>query len=242
MSNSAALLAASGAYKEGNVAIPNYTEVFHGPTVSAWLNNGTDPATLLIGIRGTADLRDVATDVQLTMGKLTATARYNADAQTVQQLLQRYPKAKVFLAGHSLGGAIENQLVRQFPRITHATEFNPAAQPYDVLFPNTSKVDRWYIAADALYRTVGQLMRGAKVLQPTTPNPGILAAHGLTQFTGRVGAGGMGTEGEEEAGGGPTRKRGRPSLPPERARIAPSVRSQIRLAHRKLSERALKAL
>jgi hypothetical protein len=100
--------------------------------------------------------------------------------------LSQFPGHQVFLTGHSLGGAIDNQLKRDFPQLRDAVEFNPAFQSKDLIYQQPG-IKRYYVSTDPLYRLGGRLFRGNIVVPPgSTTGIGLIDAlqgHRLAQFS-----------------------------------------------------------
>lgn len=81
----------------------------------------------IIGSRGTAEGQDVLTDATLAAGALKLSRRWRKDRALVQAFLSETPNARFRVAGHSLGGAIARELVREFgDRASGGVTFNSA--------------------------------------------------------------------------------------------------------------------
>jgi hypothetical protein len=159
-------------------------------TINAYINDGQ--RVIIIGVRGTdiKDPGDLKADASLPFNKLKSIGRYQKDAEFVRSVLAQFPGYQVFLTGHSLGGAIDNQLKRDFPQLKDAVEFNPAFQSKDLLFQQPG-IKRYYISTDPLYKLGGRLFRGNVVLPPGS-STGIsvidaLQGHKLNQFSTTIG-------------------------------------------------------
>lgn len=155
-------------------------------TINAYINDGQK--VIIIGVRGTEikDPEDLKADASLPFNKLKSISRYSKDAEFVRTILAQFPGHQVFLTGHSLGGAIDNQLKRDFPQLRDAVEFNPAFQSKDLIYQQPG-IKRYYISTDPLYRLGGRLFRGNIVLPPGS-STGIsiidaLQGHKLNQFS-----------------------------------------------------------
>lgn len=149
------------------------------PTIDAYVNE--EQRYLIIGVRGTdpTDLGDLYADVNIILNKLSSTPRYIADKQFVRQLLDKYPGYKIYLAGHSLGGAMATQLKRDFPELANAVEYNPAVQPGDA-FSSSRGIKRIYTNKDPLYLYGGGRLVASKVVPASSSD--MLKAHRLTEF------------------------------------------------------------
>jgi hypothetical protein len=136
------------------------------PTMDAYIQSGA----ILLGVRGTklSDFDDVKADAALPLNQLTSTTRYQRDKQFVASIVKQYPPSfyAYYLSGHSLGGAIETQLKRDFPFMKYAVEFNPAFQPKDFSDP-VPGIKRIYTSTDFLYKSGGKNLPGVVVQNPT---------------------------------------------------------------------------
>jgi hypothetical protein len=174
-----------GTYKD-NFEIPGYQILAKSPTV-IFYKKITDN-TVVIAVRGSADKRDwLQTNTMLPFGRLTTTARYKEDKQFVANNLAKFAEGNdVYIVGHSLGGAIANQLQIDFPIIQGGITFNAAFQPMD--FFNKSKVQRKYTSGDPLGK-LGRYLPGSTVeddsnlLDRFLPSVGLMGkSHRLDSF------------------------------------------------------------
>lgn len=67
---------------------------------------------VLYNVNGTHSLSDVLTDVQLGLGNLKQTDRYNSAKIVYEKAKSKYAGANTTLTGHSLGGAIVNGIAK----------------------------------------------------------------------------------------------------------------------------------
>jgi len=146
-------------------AIGEFVKIRDTRTFDAYLNIKTK--SILIGIRGTADAQDIKADAALAVNALTTTLRYEHDKNVLKQLLIAYPvpEYSYYLAGHSLGGAIDTQLKRDFPFLKDSIQFNPAFQPVDFM-RSPSDILRYYTRTDFLYRLGGRNLPNVRVIEP----------------------------------------------------------------------------
>lgn len=174
-----------GTYKD-NFEVKGYQILAKSPTV-IFYKRITDN-TIVIAVRGSADKRDwLQTNTMLPFGKLTTTARYKEDKKFVADNLAKFAQGNdVYIVGHSLGGAIANQLQIDFPIIQGGITFNPAFQPMDFL--NKSKVQRKYTSGDPLGK-LGRYLPGSVVeddsslLDRFIPSVGLMGkSHRLDSF------------------------------------------------------------
>jgi hypothetical protein len=158
--------------------IDGFTLLRDTPTMDAYIK-GQD---ILLGVRGTklSDFADIKADASLPLNLLTRTARYDKDRAFVLRLMREYPmdRYNYYLSGHSLGGAIETQLKREFPRMKYAVEYNPAFQPRDYISP-VPGIQRIYTSSDFLYKLGGRFFRGNVVVDPSKDVTGNVVVDGI---------------------------------------------------------------
>jgi hypothetical protein len=131
------------------------------PTISVYKKIADN--TVVIAVRGSADLQDWQTNAQLPINNLVNTTRYQTDKEFVMNALQKYGKGNdVYITGHSLGGMVAEQLKRDFEQIKSGITFNPAFESKDLLNREESTVKRRYTAEDPL-GIVGRNIKGAEV-------------------------------------------------------------------------------
>jgi len=141
------------AYANSDENVDGWDVMDSTPTIIIY-NRG--PA-MLVAVRGTADNRDILTDLTIAAQDMENQPRYKEDKQFLQQFQAMFPQSQYtyLFTGHSLGGAICDQLIRDGLGI-QAITFNPAVQKsaYD---SQTNK--RIYQADDPLYRMMGRYCR-----------------------------------------------------------------------------------
>lgn len=148
------------------------------PTIDAYVND--DTKTIIIGVRGTnpSDVSDLIADLRTISSRLPNTTRYKYDKNFVEKIVKQFPEYSIYLAGHSLGGAMATQLKRDFPQIKTAIEFNPAFQTRDFV-SSPANIIRIYSNRDPLYLAGGRVL-ASRVIKADTANP--LKAHFLNIF------------------------------------------------------------
>jgi len=116
--------------KTAGASVEGFVLKVNTATVDCWVDE--NEKKVVISVRGTVgnDLKDLYADANLVVNRLTKTSRYIQDKTIVERLLERYSPHvyAVYLTGHSLGGAIVTQLMRDFPAIKGAETFNSAFQ------------------------------------------------------------------------------------------------------------------
>lgn len=111
--------------------------------------------TYVISFRGTAEMHDNLTNIKLIMGKFFESSRFKRDLAFVRTFHEAHPKAKLILTGHSLGGRLASELVKQLKteaksKIEGVT-FNEARVAKDLEQPDNHKMIRRYrTASDAI--------------------------------------------------------------------------------------------
>lgn len=167
------LTAARASYKSSaeKIAIPDFTLVYETPTFATWLNEATK--TILIGVRGTKEAKDVAAWIPSATDTLGSTARYQESLADFKKMLEQYnpQEYEYYAAGHSLGGAIVSKFVRDFPNVIKgAVIFNSAAEPSDFWRPNDHIITRYYFSGDPLYKLYGHRFRHIKLIKKNVGN------------------------------------------------------------------------
>ena len=149
--------------------IDEFTLVYKSPTIHVYLNE--QGKTILLSFRGTVptDKDDLLADASIAINRLYYSNRFKKDKAEIQQIFQKYPpnQYEYYVTGHSLGGAITNSMVREYPKnFKYGVTYNPAFQPYDLYSQQRDKIKRLYTADDALYKLGGRFMNPTVV--PTT--------------------------------------------------------------------------
>lgn len=181
--------AAKYAYATDNAPehIGPFTLIYKSDTIKAYL----DPYTkrIMLGIRGTADTRDVKAWVPTGIGMLTSTDRYAYDNEQLKSIFVRYSPSEYtfYIAGHSLGGALSTQFKRDYPFIRNAVVYNSATSPKDIINRADTSILRNYIANDALYNLQGGVLAAGTVFgKKTKSNTGISALDTVLDLYGLV--------------------------------------------------------
>jgi hypothetical protein len=132
---------------------PGWSFMAGTPTIKIY-NRGN---TMLVAVRGTADNRDILTDLTIAAQDMANQSRYTQDRDFIRQFQTQYPSGQYtyLLTGHSLGGAICDQLMRDGIGL-QAITFNPAVQKNAYNSQNNKRI---YQAEDPLYRMMGRYCR-----------------------------------------------------------------------------------
>jgi hypothetical protein len=164
-----------------------FSLAYESDTIKAYV----DPSTkrVMLGIRGTADVRDVKAWVPTGVGLLKSTDRYTYDNEQLKSIFARYSPSEYtfYVAGHSLGGALSTQFKRDYPFIKNASVYNSATSPKDILDRGNTSVLRNYTANDALYNLQGgslaaDTVKGTK----TKANTGIASLDTILDLYGLI--------------------------------------------------------
>ena len=121
----------------------------------------------VVAVRGTVGTFGISEDWQanttIPFNGLSNTDRWKKDDATMNKWLNTWiPKgAEVYATGHSLGGAICDELLRH-GYVREAFTFNPAVQSQD--FVGDQRNNRVYARGDPLYKLMGQFTVGAKLM------------------------------------------------------------------------------
>jgi hypothetical protein len=155
---------AKGAYS--GTPVKGYEIVTQSPTIKIYKKPDSDD--LVVSARGSYDLRDWKTNLTLPFNGLASSDRYKEDKAFVTGALEKYGKGKkVYVTGHSLGGAVAEQLKKDIPDIKKGKTYNPAFQGSDFFSRKDSSVKREYGSGDAL-GYFGRYLPGAKVRDTKT--------------------------------------------------------------------------
>lgn len=166
--------------------LDGFTLIASTPTLKVYRKD----KTLLIGVRGTklTDKQDLIADARIPLNLLKHSDRYKRDKDAFEKVVKQFPPQdyEYYISGHSLGGAIDNQLKYDFPFIRNAVEYNPAFQPKDVFYAQGPDIKRIYTDKDGLYQLGGKLFINKKVI-PTKSSIGnsyvdAVSGHILSNF------------------------------------------------------------
>ena len=151
----------SQAVYKGRNDIPGYQLLEATPTIGIYKQIASN--TIVIAVRGSADLQDWKTNAQLPFNNLVNTSRYKTDKEFVMNAIQKYGQGNdVYITGHSLGGMVAEQLKRDFDQIKSGITFNPAFESQDLFNREESTVKRRYTKEDPL-GILGRNIKGAEV-------------------------------------------------------------------------------
>ena len=168
--------------------IDQYDRVMDTPTMDAYKSGNV----ILVGVRGTdfKDKTDLKADASIAVNNLKGSNRYIKDKKDFEALVRRFPPAnhEYYLAGHSLSGAVNQQLKRDFPFIKEGVSYNPAFQPSDLAQQDPS-FKRYYTNTDFLYNLGGKFFRNVNMVAPDKPKglkgwltPKGVSGHYITNF------------------------------------------------------------
>jgi hypothetical protein len=117
---------------------------------------------IVVAVRGTADMRDIQADLQIVYSGITNSSRYKEDINVIQQIQLKFPKSQYnyYAVGHSLGGAIIDELIAQ-GYVLEGLSYNPAVDL--TKFRNNPLHHRVYNSDDILYNIMGKFTKNPKV-------------------------------------------------------------------------------
>lgn len=118
--------ASSNSYESEGKNISGYTILKKTPTLTFYKKN--DDNTIIIAVRGTklTDINDLFADASLLFNSLKHTTRYKNDKRVVEEIMNEYNNNDFYLSSHSLGSAVADQLLRDFPNINGGLALNAA--------------------------------------------------------------------------------------------------------------------
>jgi hypothetical protein len=173
-------------YKPENefTKIEGYNLVVKTPTIAIF-SVKKKPNLFIIALRGTAftDLNDISADLGIvktivndasTARNVRNSTRYTNDVETIKQFdgivkhYYRIPKPVYYAVGHSLSGAIIDELLED-GLVSSAVSFNPAIERRMFAVPN--KNHRVYLSCDILYNLLGKFITNGnlEVIQKDNP-------------------------------------------------------------------------
>jgi len=122
---------------------------------------------IIVGVRGTADRRDVASWPSVGLNTFKHSSRYIEDAREMVDFKSDHAldDFKYFAVGHSLGGVVIDEFLKN-GLIIEGLSFNPAVQLGDI--HSHLRHFRIYKYADPLYILMGQYVDGARVVRGNT--------------------------------------------------------------------------
>lgn len=139
-----------------------------------------------IGIRGTAGLTDVLTDVKHLVGAdIKNTDRYKNSKEFLENIKRQNPTSNINLYGHSLGALITNKLAEEKPDIVSGGEgYNPYALKGSDL-ESGGKIKNYRMNTDVA-SALGSLGADTKNIKSVGDisdiTKGILDTHSLSNF------------------------------------------------------------
>jgi hypothetical protein len=178
--------AAKGAY--GGEDVPEGYELAHKTETLKFYRNKVNPKDVVLGVRGTADKRDIAADAALSFGLLKYSKRYRQDKAAMADFLKRHPEAEIQTAGHSLGGAVARQLTRDFQKnVKGGVGYNSAIGLNELLSPSKlreGKQTRYTTKTDPLRLLSKPFLRAQDQAQVINSKgtANLLAAHKMSNF------------------------------------------------------------
>lgn len=127
-----------------------FRRLVHERGVTAWKEDGDGTPVMLVAVKGSKVASDwYDANVKTVLNNVEASQRYIDAKQVLYSLHDQYP-GKYYLTGHSLGGGIVQQLMRETPWVEHAWVFNASASPRDIAMPQTDRISRTHSDTDAL--------------------------------------------------------------------------------------------
>ena len=125
------------------------------------------------GTQGPLSGEDWSANSTIPFQGLAFTNRWMKDLSTIRQWKSQFPGGQWYATGHSLGGAICDELLRN-GFVKEAFTFNPAVQPKEQTNVSLLKNNRVYTLGDPLYTLFGVQTIGAKLVPPENLNQALL--------------------------------------------------------------------
>jgi hypothetical protein len=146
-------------------AIGGWTLVYDTPTIKGFRSGDN----LIVAVRGTVptDTGDLAADAAIAVNRLNTTARYKRDVENVKRLRTLYPSLKFYAVGHSLGGAIVDNLIAD-GLVNEGVSFNPAVEQK---FFKDTRNRRIAHKDDPLYALMSNRAQGTTVINTPLKQP-----------------------------------------------------------------------
>ena len=146
-------------YKQDKKSVAGYT--LKGSTKNVFCYENEKNGKCIVAIRGIFphNQEDIQACGHLITNTLSSSKRYKRDIHFIRSL--QLDKSKTLFVGHSLGGAICDQLMNDGVASKCKT-LNPAIQPMDVRNSNNT---RYYTKGDFLYLLIGRYASHVHVLQ-----------------------------------------------------------------------------
>lgn len=123
---------------------------------------------IVVGIRGTADARDLRADSLILLNKAESSDRYKEDLATLKAFQEQYPKSQYtyYGVGHSYGGFELDGFIKA-GLIEKGVSYNPAIAREDFTNADLSNKNyRIYSSGDPLYKLMGQFDAPKEVRKP----------------------------------------------------------------------------
>jgi hypothetical protein len=135
--------------------IDGWTLIHSTPTVKFYKKFNT----IIVAIRGTADLRDVSSWYDISKGAISSTGRLKEDEGEIIKIKQQYPNALMYGVGHSAGGAILDVMIAK-GYLQAGVSYNPAVEKQ---YFSSSRNYRIYMERDPLYQLIGKYAKLGEV-------------------------------------------------------------------------------
>jgi hypothetical protein len=122
---------------------------------------------IIVAIRGTADFKDIKSDLMSIYGNVKGSSRYKTDLNDIKEFQQQYPPTEYnyFTVSHSLGGMITDLfLADKSLGIIEGISYNPAVETQ---FMNNDGNLRIYSSSDEIiYNLMGKYASNTEVRKP----------------------------------------------------------------------------
>ena len=170
--------------------------------VRVFERNGTGSEKhFIIAHRGSENLRDIKSDAMLALGKYSSVyeARLKMTGKAIRAIRKKFPNAKIYMAGHSLGGTTANYAMRDKyvqNNVDQTVVFNMGASPLlpqplapdtqhysargDVVSLFASSTERKFNTPKSIINTVATI--GNPMVSVPTGLLAVIKAHSIDNF------------------------------------------------------------
>jgi hypothetical protein len=135
---------------------------------------------VIIGFRGTKELKDISTDVNILKGT-TSDIQFKDAINIYNQVKAKYPNLQVYATGHSKGGSLAIYLNEKFNVPIETFNAGIGAGVFNKLHTNNSILH--IIKGDAISNLAGLLKHSnVKIYLPKMKDASLLEAHKMSNF------------------------------------------------------------
>lgn len=149
--------------KSPKMTVDGFMLIANSDTLKFYLKGNT----IIVAIRGTADFKDLKSDLMSIYGNVKGSSRYKTDLNDIKEFQQQYPPTEYnyFTVSHSLGGMITDLfLADKSLGIIESISYNPAVETQ---FMNNSNHYRIYSGeSEIIYNLMGKYASNSELRKP----------------------------------------------------------------------------